>query len=251
MNAPEVRVVATRDEAGERIAARIVAVVEERERDGDRAVLGLATGRSPLAVYRELAALSPDLSRTITFNLDELWPLRRTDPRSYHRAMQENLVDRTNLRRRNVHVPPGDVDERAIAAACGKYEVAIRQAGGIDLQLLGVGRNGHIAFNEPGSARKSRTRRVELAPGTREDNGLTGPGDPRHALTMGVATILEALEIHLVAFGESKAEVVARALQGPIGPAVPASFLRGHPRVVAWLDAAAAAHLDRGVARDR
>ena len=131
----------------------------------------------------------------------------------------------------------------SIADTCEQYERALRDAGGIDLQLLGIGRNGHIAFNEPGSARDSRTRLVELAPQTIEDNGLDREEGPRHAITMGVATILEARRIHLLAFGDAKAEMIRRALQGGVGPEVPASFLREHDDVAVWLDAAAAVRL--------
>lgn len=238
-----VEIVESADVAGARVTERIEQLVNEREMASDRAVLGLAAGHSPLSVYRALAARRPDLSRTVTFNLDEYWPVKPKDPISFHRVMREALFDHVNLKPSNTHLPNGTVRDAKVPDACAAYEKAIRDAGGIDLQLLGIGSNGHIAFNEPGSHRKSRTRRVELAPKTIEDNGLRAPGDPRHAITMGIATILEAIEIHLLAFGEKKAEALRRAFREPPTSDVPASFLQGHPNVTLWLDEAAAAGL--------
>jgi len=227
------------------VAARIAQLV----RDKPDAVLGLATGSSPLGVYQELIRLHReeglDFSRVTTFNLDEYYPLNPHAPQSYHRFMREHLFDHINCR--NYHVPDGTRrDDEQIQRDCAAYETMIREAGGLDLQLLGIGRTGHIGFNEPGSPRDSLTRLVILDYLTRTD----AAGDfyglenvPVRAITMGIGTIMEAREIILMASGSHKAGIVQQALEGKITSKVPASFLREHPATHVHLDEGAAALL--------
>ncbi len=228
-------------------AARWVAdEIESLVRGAAAPVLGLATGSTPLGVYRELArraAAGLSFARLTTFNLDEYLGLAPDHPASFRAYVERHVVQPLGLDPRRVHLPPSDVDGARADEAALAYERAIQAAGGIDLLLLGVGPNGHLAFNEPGSERDSRTRVVELAPETRAANARDFPAGeevPRRAITMGIATILEARALRVLAFGAHKADVVARALEGPVGPAVPASFLRGHADVRVLLDPPAA-----------
>ncbi len=234
------------------LAARIAALVREKARRGERAVLGLATGSTPLGIYRELIRRHRDegldFSHVVTFNLDEYYPMDPDSVHSYHRYMRENFFAHVNVPEESVHIPRGDVPEERVDEHCREYEERIREAGGIDLQLLGLGRSGHIGFNEPGSGRESRTRLVFLDTVTRRDAASDFFGEdnvPLRAITMGVATILEAREIVLVATGEHKSRVVRRAVEGPVDPDVAATHLQRHPNAVFHLDAAAAAELTR------
>ncbi|HEY8062570.1 MAG TPA: glucosamine-6-phosphate deaminase, partial [Gemmatimonadales bacterium] len=213
---------------------------------------GLATGSTPLGVYRELVRLHRDAALSFrhveTFNLDEYWPMAPDSIHSYHRFMRENLFDHVDLDPSRTHLPPGDVASDDLAAACADYEAAIRRAGGIDLQLVGIGKTGHIGFNEPGSSADSRTRLVTLDLVTRRDAAADffGEGNvPRQAVTMGVASILEARAICLLATGEHKSAILRRAIEGEIDHEVAATFLQRHPDVTVYCDAAAAAELTR------
>ncbi len=211
--------------------------------------LGLATGSTMLGVYQHLVRLhkeqSLDFSRVTTFNLDEYLGLSPTHPQSFHHFMQENFFARVNLLPRNIHVPDGSI-RGGYSQYCASYEDAIRDAGGIDLQLLGIGRNGHIGFNEPTSSIGSRTRLKVLSQETLDDNSkFFAPGEesPRCAITMGIGTILEARKILLLASGASKAAAVAKSIEGPIASAVSASALQLHPDVTFIIDDAAASQL--------
>ena len=213
-----------------------------------RSVLGLATGRTPVAVYARLRAMQAarriSFAGVTTFNLDEYGGLPPDHPASYHRYMRRELFDHVNIAPGAWHVPDGMTAPGPASAA---YETTIRNAGGIDLQLLGIGENGHIGFNEPGSPFDSRTREVTLAPSTREANAAefpAGEAPPETAITMGIGTILEARRILLLATGPRKAAALAAALCGPVGPEMPASALRLHPAVTIIADRAAAAGLD-------
>ncbi|HET8541716.1 MAG TPA: glucosamine-6-phosphate deaminase [Anaeromyxobacter sp.] len=227
--------------AAARVVARLV-------REKPHAVLGLATGETPRRLYEELVRAHReeglDLSRVTTFNLDEYVGLDEAHPASYVRYMRENLFRHVNLRPDRTHVPDGraaDVD-----AACAAYEEAIRAAGGVDLQLLGLGADGHIGFNEPTSSLASRTRVKTLTAATREAirAGLpAGEEAPRHVITMGIGTILEARRCVLVAFGARKAAAVAKAVEGPVTALVPASALQLHARTTVLLDEDAARQL--------
>src|SRR6266511_2589956 len=234
------------------VAERIIEVIQRETRAKGRAVLGLATGSTPLGVYEELIrrhqAGDVDFSHVITFNLDEYYPMTSDSPHSYHRYMWENFLAHVNIAKQNVHIPDGTIPRERVAEACAAYEEAIRAAGGIDFQLLGIGKTGHVGFNEPGSDATSRTRIVTLDTLTRKDAAADFFGVenvPREALTMGVATILDAKEIALLATGEHKAAIVARAVEGDISTDVAATFLQRHQSVTVYLDLPAAAELTR------
>ncbi len=239
------------DVIARQIAGHVAEIIRGRRNSG-RAVLGLATGSTPIGIYRELIRLHReeglDCSHVVTFNLDEYYPMSPHSLHSYHRFMWENLFDHVNIDRQNVHIPRGDIPRADVEAHCRDYERAIQEAGGIDFQLLGIGQTGHIGFNEPGSSATSRTRLVVLDTITRR----VAAGDffgtenvPLEAITMGVATILEAREIALFATGEHKAAVVRRAVEGDVDRAVAATYLQRHPKATVYLDAAAAAELTR------
>src|SRR5438552_3874217 len=240
------------DDLARRLADRIVAVVARATAERERCVLGLATGSTPLGIYRELIrrhrAGEVDFARVVTFNLDEYYPMPPDSPHSYRRYMWENLFAHVNIRPEHVHIPDGSVPREALAEYCAAYEQAIAAAGGIDFQLLGIGKSGHIGFNEPGSSPHARTRLVTLDTVTRRDAAADFFGEdnvPREAITVGVATILQAREIALIATGEHKAEIVRRAVEGEASPDVAATFLQGHANAAAHLDLAAAAELTR------
>ena len=229
------------------VAARIAAIIQEKP----DAVLGLATGSTPIGVYQELIRLhreeNLDFSRVTTFNLDEYVPIAPGAPQSYHRFMREQLFDHINCQ--NWHVPGGAARDLAqIEADCSAYEAAIEAAGGLDFQLLGIGRTGHIGFNEPGSGPETRTRLVVLDSMTRSDAASAFFGlenVPARAITMGVGTILGAREIAILASGDGKAAIVKEALEGKITSKVPASLLREHPNTAWHLDAEAASELSQ------
>jgi glucosamine-6-phosphate deaminase len=226
--------------------------MRERQAEGRQAVLGLATGSTPLGLYAELVRMHREeglsFANVVTFNLDEYHPIQATHPRSYCHFMHAHLFDHVDIPRENTHLPDGSVPVAGAEAHCAEYERMIESAGGIDLQVLGIGRTGHIGFNEPGSARRSRTRRVTLDPLTRRDaSGDFGgvENTPRYAITMGVRTILEARRIVLMAWGQHKAEVVRAAVEGPVTAQVTASFLQEHDQVRFVMDQAAAGALTR------
>ncbi|MBL8859763.1 MAG: glucosamine-6-phosphate deaminase [Planctomycetes bacterium] len=234
-------VVDSRAEAEHVLAGEIADLLRARP----EAVLGLATGNSPIGVYRDLCALHAagevSFARATTFNLDEYLGLQDGDPRTFRRWMQTHLFDHVQPRSTNLpecHAPLASADAVAV-----RYEQALQAAGGIDLQVLGIGLNGHIGFNEPGSTRTSRTRVVELDQRTRK-HAVRVFGDlaqvPTQAITMGVASILDARRLRVLAFGAEKAEIVRRTLFDPISAECPATFLRGHHDVKLYLDAAAA-----------
>ena len=253
MNHEHVKVVIVEyDEIARTLARRIADIIRERRAAGSHAVLGLATGSTPIGIYRELIRMHReeklDFSDVVTFNLDEYYPMDAESIHSYHRYMRENLFDHINIDPRNVHIPRGDVPREKLEAECALYEAAIKRAGGIDLQLLGIGKTGHIGFNEPGSGMESRTRRIALDTITRRDAAADFFGAdnvPQEAITMGIATIMEAREIALVATGEHKSAIVRRAVEGDPDPDIAATYLQKHPNAVFYLDHAAAADLTR------
>jgi glucosamine-6-phosphate deaminase len=234
------------------IASRIADIIRERAAEGKPAVLGLATGSSPVGVYHELIRMHREqglsFENVITFNLDEYFPMDPNSIHSYHRYMREYLLDHVDIPQENIHILRGDLPRDECAEHCKAFERAITKAGGIDLQLLGIGRSGHIGFNEPGSGRDSRTRLIFLDTITRADAAADFFGEanvPLEAVTMGVATILEAREVALIATGEHKAGIVRRAVEGEVDSDVAATFLQMHPNAAVYLDAAAAAELTR------
>ena len=207
-------------------------------------VLGIATGSSPLPLYEELARRARDLPPLRGFALDEYLGLPPGHPESYREVVRREVIDPLGLDPAAVSVPDGGAPDPESAAA--EYESLIRAAGGIDVQILGIGSNGHLAFNEPGSALDSRTRVVELAASTREANARFFPSlddVPTHALTQGLGTIREACALVLIASGAAKADAVAAALTGPVTPDVPASVLQLHPDVTVVLAGGAASRL--------
>jgi glucosamine-6-phosphate deaminase len=245
-------IVGDHDELGRLIAGRIAQLVRARAEAGKPAVLGLATGSTPIGAYRELVRMHREeglsFAHVVTFNLDEYYPMAPGSLHSYHRFMWEHLFSQLDIPRENIHIPRGDLPRGRLDEECQRYEVAIRAAGGIDLQLLGIGRTGHIGFNEPGSGLESRTRLVTLDLVTRKDGAADFFGEenvPREALTMGVATILEAREILILATGEHKAHIVRRAVEGEVDHEVAATFLQRHPATTFYLDNAAGAYLTR------
>ncbi|MBW3630270.1 MAG: glucosamine-6-phosphate deaminase [Gemmatimonadetes bacterium] len=234
------------------IAARMAELIRTRNAEGRNAVLGLATGSTPIGVYRELIRLHReeglDFTKVITFNLDEYYPMAPDSIHSYQRYMWENLFDHINIQPENVHIPRGDLPRDEVETYTADYEQAIAEAGGIDFQILGIGKTGHIGFNEPGSGVQSRTRLVALDTVTRRDAAADFFGEdsvPTEAITMGVATILGAREVALIATGEHKARIVQRAAEGEIDPDVAATYLQNHPNATFYVDAAAAAELTR------
>ena len=245
-------VVDAHDDLARFVAARIAELIRHHAAAGRPIVLGLATGSTPIGVYRELIRLHRDEGLSFrgvtTFNLDEYWPMTPDSIHSYHRFMWENLFSHVDIDPANVHIPDGTWTRETMEQSCQAYEAAIEQAGGIDFQLLGIGKTGHIGFNEPGSGESSRTRLVHLDSVTRRDAAADffGEGNvPREAVTMGIATILSAREIAILATGEHKAGIVRRAVEGEIDRAVAATFLQRHPNTTFYLDAAAAAELTR------
>ena len=240
------------DLAARQVAEHIARLIRSNGEVGKPTVLGLATGSTPVRLYRQLIKLHREeklsFKNVITFNLDEYYGLARTHPESYWRFMHEQLFDHVDVPAANIHIPDGTVPRNEVFSTCRGYEEKIIAAGGIDIQVLGIGRTGHIGFNEPGSTRDSRTRLVTLDHITRRDAARDFLGEanvPRHAITMGVGTILEAREIILLAWGAGKAEVIVRAVEQPPVDTLPASFLQGHPKVRLVIDAAAASLLTR------
>ncbi|MBL0870029.1 MAG: glucosamine-6-phosphate deaminase [Phycisphaerales bacterium] len=238
--------------ASKAVAREIAEVIRSRAAAGKKAVLGLATGSTPQGVYEELVRLHEEeglsFSNVVTFNLDEYWPMRRDELQSYNRFMREYLFDHIDIRPENIHIPDGTIAMEETGAFCERYERLIQQHGGIDLQILGIGRTGHIGFNEPGSPRDSRTRLITLDRVTRIDAASDFFGEwnvPRKAITMGVGTILAAKKVVLLAFGEHKAGVIKRAVEGEISTHVAASFLQEHPSAKMYLDPSSAAELTR------
>jgi glucosamine-6-phosphate deaminase len=236
----------------DRVVARALAhgIADEIKAKPDL-VLGLPTGRTPIALYSELAALAArgttDFSQITTFNLDEFLGIPPSHPGSYRSFMEKHFFGRVNVTAARINFLDGAAADPA--QECVRYEHAIADAGGIDLQVLGIGTNGHIGFNEPAPELEARTHRVTLKPETRRSNAALFGGDdsavPREALSMGMGTILRARRIVLLATGTSKASCVERLLHGNVTTALPASFLQLHGDVDVMVDEAAGAKLRR------
>ncbi len=246
------KVFRTSDEAVREVAASISNLIRRRQSARKNAVLGLATGSTPVKLYKELIRLhreeSLSFANVVSFNLDEYYGLPPDHPESYNRFMAVQLFQHVDILPENVHLPDGLVDRSKVFEFCLDYERRIREAGGIDMQILGIGRTGHIGFNEPGSGIDSRTRMVALDRITRRDAARDFRGEanvPEHAITMGVSTILEAREIQLLAWGDSKAGILRMAIEGEQVDSVPASYLQRHSNCTFSIDEAAAAALTR------
>ena len=236
-----IRLFSTADAVARALAADIASTLSRHP----RLVLGLPTGRTPVPLYRELVRLheagQADFARVVTFNIDEFLGIDGSDPRSYRAFMQRHLFDHVNLRPDRIYFLNGMAAD--VARECRRYERAIARRGGIDLQLLGLGANGHIGFNEPAPALIARTHCTRLRPATRRANAeLFGRAAavPHQALSMGMATLLHARRIVLVATGSGKTACVQRMVTGPVTPMLPASFLQLHRHGEVWLDRAAA-----------
>ena len=241
-----VRVFATAESLGRALALEVARRLAAKP----DTVLGLPTGRTPIPLYRELVRLHlagrADFGRAATFNLDEFLGVVTLDPRSYRAFMQRHLFDHINLSPRRIQFLNGAT--RDVERECRRYERAIARAGGIDLQILGLGMNGHIGFNEPARALVARTHRTRLTPATRRANATLfenrASAVPREALSMGMATIFHARQIVLLATGATKARCVQRMMAGPVTPRLPASFLQLHRNVEVWVDRGAAGNLE-------
>ena len=247
-----VTVYADEQTASIEVAKRIAALILSKQAKGEQIVLGLATGATPVKVYKELIRLHKEeglsFKNVITFNLDEYYPMKPEADQSYVRFMNENLFSHIDINPENINIPDGLLNREDIEDFCLKYEQKITALGGIDLQLLGIGRTGHIGFNEPGSAPNSGTRLVTLDELTRRDasrdfGGLANV--PTKAITMGIGTIFKAREIILMAWNEKKAEIVKKAVEGELSSDVPATFLQLSPNVEFILDQDAASSLTR------
>lgn len=247
-----VRVYGTARAASTAVARELAELITRRAAQGKQAVLGLATGSTPTTVYQELIRLHREeglsFQNVVTFNLDEYFPMDPTSFQSYHRFMKEMLFDHVDIPVENIHIPDGTLQLDQVEDHCCDYERRIKEAGGIDVQILGIGHTGHIGFNEPGSSPTSQTRLVTLTKITRVDAASSFFGEdhvPRRAITMGVGTILHAQKVFLLAWGEDKARVVQMAVEGPVTMQVPASFLQQHHNVQVILDSPSAARLTR------
>lgn len=237
-------------ESYEEMSKMSAEIIADIIRHKPRAVLGLATGSTPLGTYKELIRLHKeegvDFSRVSTFNLDEYVGLSHDHPQSYHYFMWESLFKQININPKNVHIPDGTAKD--IPGFCRWYEEQIVKAGGLDVQLLGIGSNGHIAFNEPGSSLGSRTRVKTLDEKTRQDNArfFRNMNEvPKYAITMGIGTIMDARQLILLANGTGKADAILRTVEGPITAIVPATIVQLHPKATIVVDKGAATKLTR------
>ena len=247
-----VRVYNTMDEASVDVAARIANIIRTKQENGETAVLGLATGATPIKVYKELVRLHKEeglsFQNVVTFNLDEYYPMQPTADQSYVTFMRKNLFDFVDIPAEHVHIPDCTLAAEDVQAFCEEYERKISSYGGLDIQILGIGRTGHIGFNEPGSAPNSGTRMVTLDDLTRRDASRDFGGKenvPTKAITMGVGTIFKAKEIVLMAWNEKKAEIVKKAVEGEISAEIPATYLQLSDHVEFVLDQDAASLLTR------
>ena len=243
---------ATADEGTKAIADRVESLITEKAVKGEMCVLGLPTGSTPKGLYAELVRRHREeglsFKNVITFNLDEYYPIQPDHVQSYNYFMWDNLFQHIDIIPENVNIPKGDYPREQVSNLGQEYERKIKEVGGIDLQILGIGRTGHIGFNEPGSPPNSTTRLVALDSLTRHDAAGDFSGEenvPRYGITMGVGSILAAREIFLMAWGEGKAEILKRAVEGPISDIVPTSFLQNHPNTTIVVDKSASAELTR------
>ncbi|MDP4267930.1 MAG: glucosamine-6-phosphate deaminase [Bacteroidota bacterium] len=234
------------------VAGEVAALIREKQEQNRLCILGLPTGSSPITVYEELVRMhnAEGLSfrNVVTFNLDEYYPMHPDSLQSYHRFMNEHLFDHIDILPENVNIPDGMVTKEKISGYCQSYDEKIESYGGIDLQLLGIGRTGHIGFNEPGSPINSITRVVTLDYLTRTDASSDFFGEenvPLKAITMGVGTIMRAKRIILMAWGEGKAQIIKKAIEGPVTDNVPTTYLQNHPDTKVMLDDASSAELTR------
>jgi len=245
-----VEVFETAGNASKFVASEIAKTIKNANAQGRPCVLGLATGSTPKTVYAELIRLYKEeglsFQNVVTFNLDEYYPMEPNALQSYHKFMFDHLFSEIDIPRENINIPDGTLGEKEIAAYCDAYEKKIDALGGLDLQLLGIGRTGHIGFNEPGSQKDSRTRLITLDRLTKIDAASDFFGAeyvPSRAITMGVGTIMKAKHVFLLAWGEGKAPIIKKTVEGPITDRIPATYLQTHPNVTTVIDTAAATEL--------
>lgn len=234
------------------VANEIANLIRKRAAEGKHCVLGLATGSTPTRVYGELVRLHKEqglsFKNVITFNLDEYFPMLPDSLQSYVRFMNEHLFDHIDIPKANINIPDGTLPKEKVAEFCKQYEEKMEKLGGIDLQILGIGRTGHIGFNEPGSSEKSMTRLITLDQVTRIDAAsdfFSEENVPKKAITMGVGSILKAKRVIMMAWGEGKAPIIKKALEGPVTDQIPSSFLQRHANVLVVLDEASSSHLTK------
>ena len=232
------------DEMSQKAAQLLSALVNEKQNP----ILGLATGGTPVGMYKELIRMNQagevDFSKTTTFNLDEYYPIMKENDQSYDYFMRDNLFNHINIDLKNTHIPNGSAEDSEVE--CEAYDKKVRETGGVDMQVLGIGSNGHIAFNEPSDAFPTKTQKTGLTKSTIEDNArfFDNIEDvPTEAITMGIGTIMNSKSIMLLASGKSKAQVIKETVLGKVTPQVPASILQFHTCVTMVLDEAAAEEL--------
>ena len=242
-----IHICATAEAASIKVARVIADEIIKKRSLGQQLVLGLATGNTPKLVYHELVRMhkneSLSFDNVISFNLDEYYPLESSHPLSYHQFMNKHLFAQVDILPENVHIPNGTWQREQVAECCEDYDKKILDCGGIDIQLLGIGRNGHIGFNEPGSAFDSCTRLIDLHSTTRADAAADFEGlekVPLQAVTMGIQSITQAKKIILLALGSRKADIIQKALREEVSAQIPATFLRTLPQVTYILDKEAA-----------
>ena len=240
------------DKASTEIADEIAELIKGKQDNGENCVLGLATGSSPIKVYQELVRKHKEeglsFKNVYTFNLDEYFPMAKEEMQSYWNFMHAYLFDHIDIPKENIHIPDGTLEKSEVIDFCEQYENKIDALGGLDLQILGIGRTGHIGFNEPGSGLDSPTRLVTLDYITILDASADFYGEenvPIKAITMGIGTIMKAKRIIIMAWGEGKASIVKKAVEGPVSDHVPATYLQDHPNTTFILDDASGSHLTR------
>ena len=250
-NGISIQIYEDKEQASVAVAQRMGELIKAKQALGKKAVLGLATGATPIGVYEELIRLHREeglsFQNVITFNLDEYYPMQPASDQSYVAFMQQQLFAHIDIPAENINIPDGTLGQEVVDTYCEAYEQKIANAGGLDIQLLGIGRTGHVGFNEPGSTADSLTRLVTLNEVTRQDAASAFDGlenVPTQAITMGVGTIAKAKNIILMAWGEKKAEIVKKALEGEITTEVPATFLQKLEGVEFILDKEAAGRID-------
>ncbi|WP_407534838.1 glucosamine-6-phosphate deaminase [Elizabethkingia miricola] len=247
-----VTVYSSETEATKTVANRIAQLIKDKQAKGEKAVLGLATGVTPIKVYQELVRLHKEeglsFNNVVTFNLDEYYPMLPNEPQSYVTFMNENLFNHVDVPKENIHIPDGSIKEEEVAEFCKEYEQKINAFGGLDIQVLGIGRTGHIGFNEPGAAPNSGTRMVTLDDLTRKDASRDFGGKenvPKKAITMGVGSIFKAREIILMAWNKKKAPIIKKAVEGEVSSDIPATYLQLSQNVEFIVDEDAASLLTR------
>jgi glucosamine-6-phosphate deaminase len=239
-------------EASKSVAHEIALTIKQRASENKKCVLGLATGSTPKTLYAELIRLHKEdglsFANVVTFNLDEYYPMIPTDIQSYHLFMHEHLFDHLDIPKEQIHIPRGDLAREEVVTHCEEYERMIDQQGGIDIQILGIGRTGHIGFNEPGSSKESGTRMISLDHITRVDAASDFFGEenvPKQAVTMGIGSIMKAKKVFIMAWGEGKSAIVKDAIEGEVDERIPATYLQHHSDAIFILDEAAGAMLTR------